>query len=90
MHDPSLQTWSVAQFIPFMALPVPTQSDVPVAHDVEPSLQILLFGLHVVFSTQVTQLPFKHTRFIPHGLPLLTVDPVSVQLGDPEHDCVPP
>ena len=67
--------------VPGGSLPVSTQTEVPVAHEVVPVLQGLSFGLHAS-TLQATQLPALHTWSVPHGVPFC-MKPVSVQMGMP-------
>jgi hypothetical protein len=89
---PALHTRFVPHPMPDGALPVSVQVCTPVAHEYVPVLQMLPPGEHAPFGVQDWQLPLEQKRFpcVPHGAPLASVDPVSVQDGaPPAHDSVP-
>jgi hypothetical protein len=87
---PVMQTMPAAQGVVSAALPVIMQACVPVEHVVMPVLQTVEGGVQEVPETHDTQVPVLHTRLVPHGVPLLAFDCVSVQTGAPvEHDWLP-
>ena len=67
---------------PCPLLPLSTQTDEPVEHDVVPVLHGFV-GWQVWPAVHETQLPLLHTRFVPQVVPSATFDPLSLQTGAP-------
>jgi hypothetical protein len=68
---------------------VSTQTIVPVEHDVAPFLHGLV-GWHAWPAVHDTQLPPRHTRFVPQTVPSGWFEPLSVQVAAPvEQESVP-
>jgi len=93
VHEPQIplvQTSFVPHTVPLAtSLPVDTQIDCPELHDVIPVRQELL-GVHATPVAHETQLPFEHTSFVPHAVPLGTSSLVATQVERPVlHDVVP-
>jgi hypothetical protein len=88
-----LQTIPVPHMLPTGLLVVlSTHTDVPVAHEVTPTLQGLgLPPQPVNPGVQLTHVPALQKKFaVPHGLPFAIAVPVSVQVAAPvAHDSVP-
>ena len=68
--------------VPIPLLPLSTQTDEPVEHDVVPVLHGFV-GWQVWPAVHETQLPLLHTRFVPQVVPSATFDPLSLQTGAP-------
>jgi hypothetical protein len=69
-----------------------TQTDVPVAHEVMPTLHGLGFPPQPVSpGVQLTHVPALQKKLaVPHAVPFDSADPVSVHVETPvAHDCVP-
>jgi hypothetical protein len=88
-HAPFVQ-WSLVvhwlpslQAVPVVALPFGTQTDCPVAHEVEPVWQTLPPGLQKTPEVQDVHCPALQTLFVPHGVPASALFPVSVQTMAP-------
>lgn len=87
---PALHTRLFPHDVPFGALPVARHTELPVAHEVAPVLQMLPPGVHATPAAHVAQLPDEHTRLIPHDVPLARFAAVSVHVGVPlAHESVP-
>jgi hypothetical protein len=79
---PPVHDCAAPHSVPTGLLPLATHTDVPVAHEVTPSLH----GSECVHATpavQGTQLPIRQTRFMPQLLPSGTDVPVSWQVAMP-------
>jgi hypothetical protein len=87
LHVPLLQT-PVPHAVPFATLPVSAQTTTPVTHDVAPVLQRFV-GWQPTPPWQMPQVPLLQTMFVPHEVPLARFRPVSAQVIDGEHVCVP-
>jgi hypothetical protein len=86
---PFVHDWAAPHSVPTGLLPLATHTEVPVMHDVMPSLHGS-GGEHATPAAHATQLPVRQTRFIPQLVPLATDVPVSWQVGAPvEQVCVP-
>ena len=84
VHD-----WVAPHSVPIGLLPLFTQTDVPVEHEVWPTLQGSV-GVQATPAVHGTQLPELQTWFIPQLVPLLSGVPVSMQVGLPVVQiCVP-
>src|SRR6266700_8022752 len=83
MHEPPLQTMLLPQVNPLVASPVDMHTELPVAHDVVPTLHVIPFGVHARFCGQSTQAPWLQTLSVPHTVPALTATIVSLQVGVP-------
>ena len=62
--------------MPTGRLPLATHTELPVEHDVKPSLHGS-DGVQTTFAAHGTQLPALHTRSAPQLTPLATLVPVS-------------
>jgi hypothetical protein len=61
-----------------------------VPHDIVPFLHGFPDGVHASPALQLMQLPFEHTRFVPHPVPFESALPLSMHVGvPPAHDNVP-
>ena len=65
---PPPQTWLVPQEAPAALLPLSTQTETPVAHDVTPSLHGLV-GWQAAPSTQTTHVPLLQTMPVAQAVP---------------------
>ncbi|MGC4086963.1 MAG: hypothetical protein QM756_03495 [Polyangiaceae bacterium] len=74
---PAEHTLPVAQGVPFGALPETSHVEVPVEHEVEPSLHGSL-GWHEVPALHVTQAPALHTLLVPQLVPFATAVVLAV------------
>jgi hypothetical protein len=89
-HVPLLQTRFVPHAVPFALLPPSTQVIVPVAHDVVPTLQLLVgFVVHDEPAVQAPHPPLLQTMFVPHELPFGLL-PASTQVMVPVRQDVAP
>jgi hypothetical protein len=79
---PPVHDCSVPHRVPTGLLPLSTQTEDPVAHEVRPSLQGLA-GEQVTPAVHETQLPALHTRFVPQVFPSDTAVPMSVHTAEP-------
>jgi hypothetical protein len=70
------------QDVPAALLPLATQTEEPVAHDVDPVLQTSV-GWQIPPAVHATQLPSRHTELLPHAVPLGRFALLSLQIGDP-------
>jgi len=68
--------------VPTGWLPLVAHTEVPVAHDVVPSLHGSV-GVQATPAVHGTQLPVRQTRFVPQLAPFATAVPVSWQVGAP-------
>jgi len=85
---PLLQTLLLPHDVPFATLPVSAHTDAPVTHDVAPVLHTLA-GWQLAPAVQFPQVPLLQTLFVPQVVPLTRFRPVSEQVIDGEHVCVP-
>jgi len=86
---PAVHDWVAPHSVPIGLLPLFTQTDVPVEHEVWPTLQGSV-GVQATPAVQGTQLPELQTWFVPQLVPLLISVPVSMQVGLPVVQiCVP-
>jgi hypothetical protein len=84
LHEPLLQTPLVPQAVPFGALPLATQVDVPVAHEVVPVRQGLA-GWQLTPDVQALHVPLLQTAgaaVVPQLVPFATL-PTSAQTDVP-------
>ena len=89
-HAPPLHTCLLPQLDPSLALPNCTQADVPVAHDVLPTLHVVPAGVQSCPAVQPTHAPAKQTKFALQVVPSLSGVVVSVHTGlPPEQSCEP-
>jgi hypothetical protein len=77
------------QGVPGIAWPVCVQMGEPVEQSVAPKRQGLLCGLHAAPVAQATQLPPRHTWFVPQGVPSFT-EPLAVHVCAPVEQSVAP
>jgi hypothetical protein len=82
VHSPLLHTRPVPQPLPLGALPLTLQTDVPVVHEVRPTLHGSLV-VHGTSGVQGAQVPLLQTMFVPQAVPLGAFVPVSVHIGAP-------
>ena len=82
-HAPPLHTCLLPQLDPSLALPDCTQADVPVAHDVLPTLHVVPAGVQSCPAVQPTHAPAEQTKFVPQVVPSLSGVVVSVHTGLP-------
>ena len=68
VNVPFEQDWPAPHSVPWPLLPLSTQTDDPVAHEVTPVLQGFV-GWQGWLAVQETQLPVLHTRFVPQVVP---------------------
>jgi hypothetical protein len=73
---PFMQDWSAPHTVPTDRLPLFTQAEFPVEHDVRPTLHGS-DGVHATPAVQGTQLPALHTWFVPQLVPLASDVPLS-------------
>ena len=79
---PFVHDWAAPHSVPTGLLPLVAHTDVPVAHDVRPTLHGSV-GVQATPAVHGTQLPVRQTRFVPQLVPFATAVPVSWQLGAP-------
>jgi hypothetical protein len=65
--------------VPSWALPWSTQTEAPVEQDVIPVWHAFAAGVQATFAVQETHWPLEQTWFVPQEVPLLAVEPVSLQ-----------
>jgi hypothetical protein len=82
VRTPPVHDWSAPHDVPAGLLPLVTQSWLPVAHEVVPSLHGS-DAVHAVPAMQGMQLPVLQTRFVPQLVPLGTAMPLSWQVAVP-------
>jgi hypothetical protein len=86
---PAVHDWVAPHSVPIDLLPLFTQTDAPVEHEVWPTLQGSV-GVQATPAVHGTQLPELQTWFTPQPVPLLSSVPVSMQVGLPVVQiCVP-
>ena len=79
---PFVHDWAAPHSVPTGLLPLVAHTEVPVVHDVVPSLHGSV-GVQATPAVHGTQLPVRQTRFVPQLAPLATAVPVSWQVGAP-------
>jgi hypothetical protein len=79
---PLVHDWAAPHSVPTGRLPLVTQTDVPVAHEVVPTLQGS-DGVHVTPAVHGTQLPDRQTWFVPQLVPSASAAPLSWQVEVP-------
>ncbi len=80
---PPLQTWPLPQLEPSWAFPLITQTELPVEHEVFPTLQVVPLGTQSCAARQLPQTPPRQTWFGPQVVPSLDAVVVSTQVGVP-------
>ena len=86
---PALQTMAVPHDVPAALLPLSTQTETPVAHEVVPVLHGLL-GWQATFAVHETHCPVWQTRLVPHAVPSDSDVLASTHVGAPvPHASVP-
>jgi hypothetical protein len=89
VHAPLSHTWFVPQVMPFALLPLDTQTDVPVEHDVWPARQTLPPGLHATPAVHAVHVPPLHTWLVPHDVPSVTLVGLGHVAVPVPHDVTP-
>jgi hypothetical protein len=79
---PSAHDCAAPHSVPAGLLPLSTQTELPVAHDVMPSLHGLA-GVQAAPAVHGTQLPALQTWLVPQPVPFGTAVPLSWQVGVP-------
>src|SRR5262249_31097079 len=73
-----------------VAGPVPTQTCLPVEHEVWPAWQGFASGLHGTIAAHARHAPLRHTWLVPHKVPSVAGVPVSSHVAcPPEHAITP-
>jgi hypothetical protein len=91
LHRPALHTWLTPHAVPFETLAaVSVQVELPVAHEVVPTLHGLGFAEQLPPEVQAAQVPALQTWLVPHEVPLLTLVDESMHTCVPvEHELIP-
>jgi hypothetical protein len=79
---PFAHDWAAPHSVPTGLLPLFTQTELPVAHEVRPSLQGSV-GVHATPAVHGSQLPDRQTWFVPQLVPSARAAPVSWQVAAP-------
>jgi hypothetical protein len=82
VRTPFAHDWAAPHSVPTGRLPLFTQTELPVAQEVTPSLHGSE-GVHATPAAQVTQLPVRHTWFVPQPVPSASDIPLSWQVELP-------
>jgi hypothetical protein len=76
VRTPPAHDWAAPQSVPTDLFPLATHTELPVAHEVMPTLHGSV-GVHATPPMHGTQLPNLHTWFTPQLVPLVSAVPLS-------------